>query len=137
MSENSLKIGIKGRMELSVTEKNAARAMGSGELDVFATPAMIALIEETAWRSVAPLLAPGEGTVGTRLDVRHLAATPPGMKVWCETELVEIDRRRLVFHARVSDGAGLVGEGEHERFIVKNDAFMQKAKERGSASRGV
>ena len=68
--------GIKGKIELTVTTDKCAGAIGSGELDVFATPAMIALIEETCWKSVAPYLEPGEGTVGTALDVRHVAATP-------------------------------------------------------------
>lgn len=123
-----LEIGIKGHQELTVTAENTARAMGSGELEVFATPAMIALIEQTAWRSVAPHLAPGEGTVGTMLDVAHTAATPVGMKVRCETELIQADRRRLVFRARLSDETGPIGEGTHERFIVQNERFLQKAR---------
>ena len=123
-----LEIGIKGHQELTVTAENTARAMGSGELEVFATPAMIALIEQTAWRSVAPHLAPGEGTVGTMLDVAHTAATPVGMKVRCETELIQADRRRLVFRARLSDETGPIGEGTHQRFIVQNERFLQKAR---------
>ena len=82
-----LQAGIKGSIELTVTKEKCAGALGSGELDVFATPAMIALMEETAWKSVAPYLEPGEGTVGTALDVRHLAATPVGLRVRCDTEL--------------------------------------------------
>ncbi|MBR6352389.1 MAG: thioesterase family protein, partial [Firmicutes bacterium] len=116
-----LKTGIKGHAELTVSEKYSAKAMGSGELDVFATPAMIALIEKAAWTSVAPELEEGRGTVGTKLDVSHIAATPLGMKVRCETELVEADGRRLVFRAEVYDEAGKVGEGVHERFIVDNE----------------
>ena len=123
-----LQVGITGSGTVTVTEALTARAMGSGELDVFATPAMIALIEQTAWRSVAPALEPGQGTVGTRLDIEHTAATPVGMAVRCETELGEIDRRRLVFHVRVSDEAGPIGHGTHERFIVDNERFLQKAR---------
>ena len=122
-----LQTGIKGRIELPVTKDKCAGALGSGELDVFATPAMIALIEETAWKSVVPYLQPGEGTVGTALNVRHLAATPIGGKVRCETVLTEIDRRRLVFSAQVWDEAGKIGEGTHERFIVDNERFLAKA----------
>ena len=100
---------------------------GSGELPVYATPAMIALVEETAWRSVAQELEPGQGTVGTKLDFAHLAATPVGRKVRCETTLTGIDRRRLVFSAEVFDEAGKIGEGTHERFIVDNERFLAKA----------
>ena len=82
-----LHTGIKGNRELTVTQELTAQAMGSGELPVFATPAVIALAEETAWRSVAPELEPGQGTVGTELHVEHISATPVGMKVRCETDL--------------------------------------------------
>ena len=122
-----LEIGIKGSGEAAVTEDLTAKAMGSGELPVYATPAMIALIEETAWRSVAPTLEPGQGTVGTKLDISHLAATPLGRRVRCETVLTEIDRRRLVFSAVVYDEAGKIGEGTHERFIVDSERFLAKA----------
>lgn len=125
-----LQPGIKGRLELTVTKDKCAGAVGSGELDVFATPAMIALIEETAWRSVAPLLQPGEGTVGTALDVRHLAATPVGLRVRCETELTLVDRRRLVFAVKVFDPFGLVGEGTHERFVIQYEKFLKKVDEK-------
>ena len=122
-----LETGIKGSGEAVVTEALTAVAMGSGELPVYATPAMAALIEETAWRSVAPALEPGQGTVGTRLEISHLAATPLGRKVRCETVLTEIDRRRLVFSAVVYDEAGKIGEGTHERFIVDSERFLAKA----------
>ncbi len=119
--------GIKGRMELVVDEAHTAEAMGSGELPVFATPAMIALIEETCWRSAADHLEDGCGTVGTKLDVSHLSATPAGMKVWCESELIKEEGRKLTFAVRVYDEKGMVGEGTHERFIVDNVKFMSKA----------
>ena len=122
-----LQIGIRGSGEAVVTEALTAKAMGSGELPVYATPAMVTLVEETAWKSVAPALEPGQGTVGTKLDLAHLAATPLGRKVRCETELVEIDRRRLVFSAEVWDEAGKIGEGTHERFLVDNERFQAKA----------
>lgn len=125
-----LQTGIKGRIELTVTKDKCAGALGSGELDVFATPAMIALIEETAWKSVVSELQPGEGTVGTALNVRHLAATPIGLQVWCETELSLVDRRRLVFDVKVYDAFGLVGEGTHERFIIQVEKFMKRANEK-------
>ena len=128
-----MEIGIKGRQEVMVTEENSAKTVGSGLLPVFATPAMIALIENTAWQSVAEYLEDGQGTVGTKLDVAHTAATPLGMKVWCESELTEIDRRRLVFTVKVFDEKGQVGEGTHERFIINNEKFLAKAEAKKEA----
>ena len=120
-------IGIKNRMDLTVDRDKTAKVMGSGELDVFATPAMIALIEETCWRSVADEIGEGNSTVGTRLDVSHVSATPAGKSVWCESEVSEAEGRKLVFRVRVFDDAGLIGEGIHERFIVNAEKFMAKA----------
>ena len=105
-------------------------AVGSGRLEVFATPAMIALMEETAWRSVEPELSEGEGTVGTRMEVSHVSATPVGMEVTCETRLMQVDRKRLVFEVKAYDAAGLIGEGMHERFIVENGRFMDRAEKK-------
>ena len=122
-----LKPGIKGYKELIVDEKVTASTYGSGLLDVFATPAMIALIEGAAQESVLSEVEEGFGTVGTRLDVEHLAATPVGMRVWCETKLTEVDRRKLVFCAEVYDECGLIGRGTHERFVIDNAKFMSKA----------
>ena len=126
--------GIKNRIELVVEEKLTAKQMKSGTLDVFATPAMIALIEETAWRSIAPCLEEGQGTVGTLLQIEHLAPTPLGMKVWCETELVDVNGRKLRFEAAVYDECGLVGKGVHERFIINNEKFQSKANAKGKVS---
>ncbi len=125
MSE--LQIGLKGVAETPVTEENTAAAMGSGLLPVFATPAMLALMENAAAASVQPCLAEGQGTVGTRLEVSHLAATPVGLTVRAESELIEIDRRRLVFTVRAWAGEELIGEGTHQRFIIDNARFLEKA----------
>lgn len=125
-----LKIGIVGTQEKVVTEELSARALGSGTLAVFATPAMIALMEETAWKSVQGYLQEGEGSVGISINVRHLAATPLGMRVRCESELTEVDGRRLTFSVKVYDERGLIGEGTHERFVISNEKFQQKANEK-------
>lgn len=122
-----LEAGIKGRQETVVAEENTAKTLGSGTLEVFGTPAMIALMEFTALSSVAPYLEAGAGTVGTLLNVSHDAPTPLGMKVWCESELMAVDRRRLVFHVKAFDASGLIGEGQHERFIIDNEKFQAKA----------
>lgn len=122
-----LQPGIKAEKSLTVTDANTAKTMGSGTLDVFATPAMVALIEQTAYTSIESELEPGWGSVGTSLNIQHLSATPVGMTVTATTELVEVDRRRLVFHAEVYDEKGLVGKGTHERFLVENKKFQAKA----------
>ena len=128
IKEEELMTGIKNRSELVVDPAHTAKAMGSGELDVFATPAMIALIEETCWKSVSDKVGEWNGTVGTKLDISHVSATPVGMKVWCESELVSEEGRKLTFSVKVFDEAGLIGEGTHERFIVNNERFMEKAR---------
>ena len=121
-----LKAGIKGTQTIEVVYENTATAVGSGVLEVFATPCMIALMEKTACDSVIPYLEDGDGTVGTEVNVKHLAATPIGMTVRCESELLEVDSRRLVFKVAAYDDAGLIGEGMHERFIVNNEKFQSK-----------
>ena len=121
-----MEIGIKGRAEDTVSEKNVASKIGSGVVDVYATPCLIGLMEEAAQTSVAPFLGEGMTTVGTKLNVSHDAATPVGMKVWAESELIEEDGRRLVFSVKAYDECGLIGQGKHERFVVKLDRFMEK-----------
>jgi predicted thioesterase len=122
--------GIIGEKKIWVTNVELASAMGSGNLPVFATPAMILLIESTACESVQPELGEGENTVGISLNIKHTAASVEGSEIYCRTELIEVDRSRLVFKAEVSDGAGMIGSGTHERFIVRSEAFMAKARER-------
>ena len=122
-----LPIGLKGLAETLVTEENTAASMGSGLLPVFATPAMLALMEQAAASSVQPFLPEGQGTVGTRLEVSHLAATPIGLTVRAESELIAVDRRKLRFAVRAWAGDELIGEGEHERFVIDNARFLEKA----------
>ena len=121
-----LSAGITYSVETVVSEKNTAKTMGSGTLDVFATPAMGALMEEAAWKCVAPHLDEGAGTVGTSMQIKHVSATPMGMRVTASCELIEVDGRRLVFNVEASDEAGLIGSGVHERFIIMNDKFMAR-----------
>jgi len=122
-----LETGIRNRKEEIVTKSNSANAVGSGLLEVYATPSMIALMEGCSHESVAPYLEEGCGTVGISLDIRHVAATPVGMKVFCETELIKIDGRILTFEVKAYDEKGLIGEGTHVRCIVFNERFQQKA----------
>ncbi|ASS38436.1 thioesterase family protein [Mogibacterium pumilum] len=118
--------GIKGFKEITVTKELTAISMGSGDLEVYATPAMIALMEGTASESVKPEFEEGQGSVGTSIAIKHLAATPVGMYVRCESELVEVDGRRLVFNITAYDEKDKIGEGTHERFIISNDKFQSK-----------
>ncbi len=122
-----LEKGIKGHCEEKVTEELTAKNIGSGLLAVYATPALASLIEKTAWESVSRCLQEGQGTVGTKLNISHLSATPVGMTVRCDTCLTEVDGRRLTFSAEVFDNAGKIAEGTHERFIVDNERFEKKA----------
>ena len=121
-----MEVGICGKQTITVTEEMTAKAMGSGALDVFATPCMIALMENTAFESVQAELEEGCGTVGTALNVKHVAATPVGMKVTCDTELIKVDGRALTFLVKAYDACGLIGEGEHERFIISEEKFQAK-----------
>lgn len=118
--------GIKGSCSILADESTSAKTIGSGTLDVFATPAMAALMEKTAWQSIAPYLQEGQGSVGTRLDITHDAATPLGMTVTCKSELIQVDGRRLVFEVTASDDKEIIGRGTHERFIIDNDKFLTK-----------
>jgi len=110
-----------------VCESNTAIACGSGTVPVFATPAMIALMERTALSSVEPFLDDEMTTVGTLVNVRHLAATPLGMKVTAFSELQAIDGKRLVFNVEAKDETQVVGCGTHERYIVSRQKFLAKA----------
>ena len=118
--------GILGHREQMVTPDLTADRIGSGLVQVFATPMLVALMEQTCNESVTPLLEAGRGTVGTHIDISHSAATPVGMKVWCDSELVEVDRRRLVFTVKAFDECGPIGEGRHERFIIDSAKFQAK-----------
>ena len=122
-----LNVGITGQAVCRVDKENTAAALGSGMLEVFATPAMISLIERAACESVQPYLEVGCGSVGPELRVKHLAATPVGMTVTAKTELIQVEGRRLVFRVEAFDEASKIGEGEHERFIIQNEKFLAKA----------
>lgn len=122
-----LEIGMKGIAQKVVTIDNTAKAFCSGALDVFATPAMIALMEETCWKMIQPELEEGNGSVGIKLDVKHTAPSAIGQTVTCNATLTEIDGRKLTFEVECSDSNGVVGTGTHERFIINNEKFMAKA----------
>lgn len=121
-----MEIGIKNQIELKVTLEKTAKVVGSGLLEVFSTPSMIALMEQTAAESVEKELEPGTTTVGVKINVDHLAATPIGMNVVCCSTLVQVDGRKLIFEIEAFDEAGVIGKAYHERFIVDSKRFMDK-----------
>jgi predicted thioesterase len=121
-----MEIGAKFKVTIKVEEKDTAMAHGSGTLAVLATPRMIALMEESAYKCIDKYLEEGQSSVGTYLDVKHLAATPVGMEVYAESEVTEVDGRRVVFSVKAYDEKGLIGEGKHERFIVYSEKFLAK-----------
>ena len=121
-----MEAGIKNEKSIVVTDEVTASKVGSGLLPVYATPSMIALMEGTCAESVQPYLAEGEGTVGVAVDIKHIAATPVGMTVRCESLLKEVNGKKLVFEVNVYDDKGLVGTGIHKRAIINNEAFMAR-----------
>lgn len=122
-----MELGIKGTAETVVVYENTAAAVGSGALEVFSTPSMIALMEKASRELVQPYLEEGQSTVGTRLEVSHVAASPIGTHIHAESTLVEIDRRMLTFEVKAYADGELIGEGRHQRCIIYAERFMEKA----------
>ena len=118
--------GLRHSETVVVEHKDTAAVYGSGALEVFATPAMIALMEKTCLESVADKIGEENTTVGIAVNIKHLKASPVGATIRCEAHLVEVDRRRLVFEVQCFEGEILVGEGIHERFVVDSEKFMSK-----------
>jgi len=118
--------GLVGQAELLVREENTARHLGSGNVAVLATPEMIRLMERAAVAAVDHLLPEGQRTVGVAVDVRHLAATPVGMKVRAQAELVAVDGRKLTFRVEAFDEVEKIGKGEHKRVIVDLERFERR-----------
>ena len=123
---DKIKAGLISEKNDTVNNENAAAAIGSGGLAVYATPSMIALMECAAFSAVEPLLPAPWSTVGTDINVKHLSATPLGMKVCARAELLAIDGRALAFKVEAFDESGIIGEGTHSRFIIDSEKFMMK-----------
>ncbi|MDI9495775.1 MAG: thioesterase family protein [Bacillota bacterium] len=126
--ELNLSIGLKYKEEKTVKMEDTAKIFGSGAAEVFATPMMIGLMEAASMNCVKDYLPEGHSTVGTLVNVKHISATRVGKKVWAEAELIEIDRRRLVFKVTAYDEDKQIGEGTHERFIIDEEKFMSSLK---------
>jgi len=127
---HQLSPGIAGERTIEVSPDHTAEAYQSGIVAVFATPAMIGLMENTAHLSVQPYLGNGYITVGTEVNIKHIKATPVGMKVTARSELLEVSGNKLVFSVTASDETGQIGFGTHVRYIVHAASFMQKIEKR-------
>ena len=121
-----MNIGDKFKVEIKVNENDTAKSHGSGTLLVLATPRMVALMEEASYKCIEGSLEEGQSSVGTDLQIKHLSATPVGLNVYAESEIIEINGRRVVFSVKAYDEKGIIGEGVHERFIVYSEKFVNK-----------
>jgi fluoroacetyl-CoA thioesterase len=124
--------GLQGEVRLRVTASDTAQAFGSGSVPVLATPRLVALMEAAAVAAVAPHLAEGNDSVGTRIDITHSAPTPVGLEAVATAELVAVEGRTLRFKVSASDAKGPIGEGTHERVVIDRDRFLARVLARGS-----
>ncbi len=121
-----MEIGLKYESTTVVSAANTATTLGSGDMDVFATPAMVALMENAAMLAVRDHLPEGSATVGTQISTSHLKASPLGASITASAELIEVDSRRLTFAVKAWDEKGTIGEGTHTRFVVDRERFLSK-----------
>ncbi len=119
-------VGLKGTVKETVSDSNTAKAVGSGSLEVFATPMMIALMEKASCAAIQDVLEEGSTTVGTMVNIEHLSATPKGMEVTVESTVTAVDGRKISFETVAFDEAGVIGKGAHDRFIVNAEKFTSK-----------
>ena len=123
-----IEIGLKHESQVVVSQSNTAKALGSGDMEVFATPAMVALMENAAMMAVAKNLDEGASSVGVEISTSHIKASALGATITASAELVAIDGRKLSFKVRAWDEAGTIGEGNHTRFVVDRERFLSKIK---------
>lgn len=126
MPTRKLEPGLSATTEIVVGTRDTAHHVGSGKIKVLATPVMIMLLEEAALNAVEDLLPPGYQTVGTHLDVSHIAATPVGMRVRATAEVTAVDGRKLTFRVWAEDESETIGEGTHERIVVEVERFDRR-----------
>ena len=133
---SELKPGLIGRAELVVGAEHLASAVGSGLVDVFSTPMLIALLENAAVDALTSALAHGQTSVGVHLDVKHLAATPRGMRVQAHAELTQVNGRMLTFKVWADDERERIGEGVHQRAVIDRERFERKVADKAGMERG-
>ncbi len=129
MSELNFPVNLTKEIEHKVSSEDTAAAYGSGLIEVFATPAMIALMENAAQLSVDKFLAEGQSTVGIEINVKHVKASPVGMRIKCKSVLTKVDGKRLYFDITAEDEKGVIGTAEHIRYVIDIEKFMQKLSE--------
>ena len=129
-----IQVGQSATATVTVTESNIAKTMKSGSLEVFATPAMCALMEEAAQAAVQSELNDGEGTVGISLSISHDAPSPIGATITATATVTAVEGRKITFDIEASDGVGIIGRGTHERFVINNEKFMAKVASRAKAN---
>ena len=130
-----LPAGMTGTAELVVGEQHTAPRIGSGRIRVLATPVMINLIEAAALAAVEQSLPENHQSLGTHLDVTHVAATPVGMRVRATAEVLRVEGRTVYFRVRAEDERELIGEGTHERVVVNLERFDQRVQEKAASSK--
>ncbi|HTX91934.1 MAG TPA: thioesterase family protein [Anaerolineales bacterium] len=123
--------GLSAELEMTVTDADTASRWGSGLVPVFSTPALVGLMESAAVKALGGHLATGQTTVGGHIDVHHLAATPVGMKVHAKAELTAMDGRKLTFKVQAWDAVELIGEADHERFVIDEAKFVARVQSKG------
>ncbi|MCC5931561.1 MAG: thioesterase family protein [Cyclobacteriaceae bacterium] len=124
--ESQLKPGLTHQKEELVTFEKTAAAVGSGLVEVYATPAMIAFMENTSSEMVVKYLPEGDNTVGSEVNITHVKPTAVGKKVYCESTITQIEGRKISFKVRAWDEQGEIGHGTHTRFIINTERFMNK-----------
>lgn len=129
-----IQVGQSATATVTVTEANIAKTMKSGALEVFATPAMCALMEEAAQAAVQSELNDGEGTVGISLSISHDAPSPIGATITATATVTAVEGRKISFTIEASDGIGTIGKGTHERFVINNEKFMTKVSARKASN---
>jgi len=119
-------VGLKGHSETSVERQDTAYEVGSGDLLVYATPCMVALMEGAACNAIADCIPEGKTSVGTMLNINHISATPVGMDVRAEAEVTEVDGNSITFQVSAFDESGKIGEGIHKRVVITSQKFLDK-----------
>jgi predicted thioesterase len=122
----NIQIGHTAERSETVVESLLATRLGSGSVEVYATPAMVALMESAAVAAIERLLPEGQSSVGIALDIKHLAATPPGQQVRARAEVIDVEERKVMFKVQAWDEQELIGEGTHTRFVIDVARFMQR-----------
>ena len=119
-------VGMKGEVSTYVEREDTAREVGSGDLLVYATPCMVALMEGAACEAIAEGLSEGETSVGTELNIQHISATPVGLEVYAKAEVTAVEGKVITFQVEAFDEAGTIGKGTHKRVVVNSQRFLEK-----------